>query len=192
MAEFSLDTLIAELKDMIPTLQHFGGRWPHYEYSDSGRYEEWLAATKRYLNINFPGDKHVLEFEETSSKKLWPEQQQRLLALLKAIAEQPAIVPQEKNMKKGMEINLTANFNNTNSQTQSQEQSVAVDLFREAIKDELTGKQINELKKILDEAGDDKEKARSGIMSKLKSFSSDVLSNIFANIITNPMIWTNL
>lgn len=192
MAEITLDTLIAELKDMIPTLQHFGGYWPHYEYSDSGRYEEWLAATKRYLNNNFPGDKDVLEFEETSSKKLWPEQQQRLLALLKAIADQPTIVPQEKKMKKGTGINFTTNYNNTISQTQSQEQSMTVDIFREAIKKDLTGEQIKELKRIIDEAGNDKEKARSGIMSKLKSFSSDVLSNIFANIITNPMIWTNL
>lgn len=148
MAEITLDTLIAELKDMIPALQHHGGYFPYDKYNDMGKYEQWLADTKRFLNINFPDDKFVVEFEETSKMKLCLEQQQKLLALLKAIADQPAIVPQEKKKEKGMGINLTANFNNTNSQTQSQEQSVAVDLFREAIKDELVGKQIKELKKI--------------------------------------------
>ena len=69
---------------------------------------------------------------------------------------------------------------------------MAVEMFLDAIKDDLTGKQIKELKKIINEAGDDKEKARSGIISKLKSFGSDVVANIVANIITNPMIWTNL
>lgn len=192
MAEIALDTLIAELKDMIPTLQHYGGYYPGDKYNDMGKYEKWLADTKRFLNINFPNDKFVVEFEKTSKMKLCQNQQQRLLALLEAFANQPALVPHEKNTKKELGINLTANFNNTNSQTQSQEQSVAVDLFREAIKDELMGKQIKELKKIIDEAGDDKEKARSGIISKLKSFGSDIVSNIVANIITNPMIWTNL
>lgn len=192
MAEITLDKLIVELKDMIPTLQHHGGYFPYDKYNDIGKYEKWLADTKRFLNINFPNDKFVVEFEETSKMKLCLEQQQKLLALLKAIADQPTVVPREKKMEKRMEINLTANFNNTNNQTQSQEQSVAVDLFREAIKDELVGEQIKELKKIIDEAGYDKEKARCGIISKLKSFGSDVVSNIVANIITNPMIWTNL
>ena len=65
-------------------------------------------------------------------------------------------------------------------------------MFLEAIKDDLTGRQIKELKEVVDESGGDKEKARNGIIAKLKSFGSDVASNIVANIITNPMIWANL
>ena len=188
----TLDALTAELRDMIPTLQHFGGYWPHDEYNDIGRYEKWLADTKRFLNINFPNDKFVVEFEEISKMKLCQNQQKRLLAILEAFVNQPTIVHQENNIEKKMEINYNTNFNNTNNQTQNQKQSMAVDIFREAIKNDLTSERIKELKKIIDEAGDDKEKARSGIISKLKSFGSDVVSNIVANIITNPMIWTNL
>ena len=70
MAEITLDTLIKELKDMIPTLQHYGGRWPHDEYNDIGKYENWLADTVRFLNLNFPNDKFVFEFEKTSKMKL--------------------------------------------------------------------------------------------------------------------------
>lgn len=189
MAEITLDTLIKELKDMIPTLQHYGGYFPYDKYNDIGKYEKWLADTKRFLNINFPNDKSVVEFEETSKMILCQKQQKKLLAILEAIANQPTIIPQEDNKKvRGIDIAI----NNTNSQSQNQEQSYAINLFLEAIKDDLKGKQIKELKKIINEAGDDKEKARSGIISKLKSFGSDVVANIVANIITNPMIWTNL
>lgn len=190
MTEITLDVLIAELKDMIPTLQYHGGYLPYYMYSDMEKYEKWLAAAKRFLDIHFPNDKYVAEFEETSKKTLWKEQQQRLLAILEAFANQPIIIPQENNKKKEKGIDIA--INNTNSQSQNQEQSIAVEMFLDAIKDDLTGKQIKELKKTIDEAGDDKEKAKSGIISKLKSFGSDVASNIVANIITNPMIWTNL
>lgn len=190
MAEVTLDTLIAELKEMIPTLQYYGGYFPYYEYQDKGRYEKWLAETKRFLSIHFPHDKYVIEFEETSKKRLWLEQQQRLLAILEAFANQPTIIPQEKDGKKEKGINIA--INNTNNQSQSQEQSYAINMFLEAIKDDLNGKQIKELKKVLDESGNDKEKARNGIISKLKSFGSDVAANIVANILTNPTIISGL
>ena len=89
-------------------------------------------------------------------------------------------------------INVTTTINNTNSQTQSQEQSLAVELFIEAIKDDLTGRQIKELKAVVEEADNDLQKARPGILAKLKEFGGDVSSNIIANILTNPMIWGGL
>ena len=190
MEDVTIDVLIAELKEMIPTLQHHGGYIPYDEYPDRGRYESWLAATKRYLSIHFPQDKYVIEFEETSKLILSLKQQQKLLAILEAFANQPTIIPQENNEKKENGINIA--INNTNKQSQSQEQSYAINMFLEAVKDDLTGKQIKELKKVVDESKDDKEKAKNGIISKLKSFGSDVASNIVANIITNPMIWSNL
>lgn len=192
MAEITLDILISELKEMIPTLQYSDSFVPYYEYNDMGKYEKWLAAAKRFLSIHFPNDKYALEFEETSKKNLWPDQQQRLLAILEAFANLPTIVPHKNSKKTGSGVNITANINNTNSQSQSQEQSLTINLFLEAIKDDLTGRQIKELKKIIKESGDDKEKARNGIIDKLKSFGSDVVSNIVANIITNPTIWTSL
>ena len=66
------------------------------------------------------------------------------------------------------------------------------DLFLEAIKDDLTGRQIREIKDVISESGSDKEKARDGIIEKLKSFGSDVAANIVANILTNPIIWGGL
>lgn len=192
MADVALDILIAELKEMIPTLQERGDFITYYEYYDMSKYEKWLAAAKRFLSLNFPNDKYVLEFEGISKEDITPTQQQRLLAILEAIADMPNLVLDNSKEQIGKGINITTNVNNTNSQTQTQEQSMAVSMFLEAIKDDLTGKQIKELKKVIDESGNDKEKARHSIISKLKSFGSDVASNIVANIITNPMIWTNL
>jgi ferritin-like metal-binding protein YciE len=69
---------------------------------------------------------------------------------------------------------------------------MAVDLFIEAIKDDLTGRQIKELKQIVENENGDIEKARPKIIDKLLSFGKDVASNIVANILTNPSIWNNL
>lgn len=190
MAEITLDILIEELKEMIPTLLHYGGYVPYYRYNDMRKYEEWLAKTKRFLNIRFSNDKYVVEFEETCKKKLCPEQQHRLLAILEAFADQPTIIFQENNKERENGINIS--INNNNSQSQSQEQSIAINMFLEAIKDDLNGKQIKELKKVIDESGNDKEKAKNGIISKLKSFGSDVAANIVANILINPAISSGL
>lgn len=69
---------------------------------------------------------------------------------------------------------------------------MAIDLFIDAIKDDLTGRQIKELKTVVADADNDLQKARPGIIAKLKEFGTDVASNIVANILTNPMIWGGL
>lgn len=85
--------------------------------------------------------------------------------------------------------NPSLTINNTNQQEQKQTQSITIDLFLEAIKDDLTGRQIREIKDVISEYANNKEKARDGIIEKLKSFGSDVTANIVANILTNPIIW---
>lgn len=123
-----------------------------------------------------------------------PEQQKRLLAIVEALAIIPAsahrqqIDSRRKDTEKGVNITIT----NTNSQSQSQEQSLAVELFIEAIKDDLTGRQIKELKAVVEEADNDLQKARPGILAKLAEFGKDVASNIVANLLTNPTIWNGL
>lgn len=65
-------------------------------------------------------------------------------------------------------------------------------MFLDAIKDDLTGRQIKELKEVVIKTDNDLEKARPRIVEKLKSFGADVASNIVANILTNPTIWGGL
>lgn len=188
MEDITLKTLIEEFRNIIPSLRALDDLLLYYEYDDKEEYEKWLATTKRLLSIHYPNDKFVLEFEELSRKELSETQQLKMLAILEAIDELPTIVPQNSEKQTGNGVNITTSINNTNSQSQNQEQSLAIDMFREAIKDDLTGKQIKELKEILAESGNDEGKARNGIIEKLKSFGSDVAANIVANILTNPII----
>ena len=200
----TLEALIQEHKERIIQLKYEPdppGCWgfSYYYYNDSESYQKWLATTKRFISIKYPNDKDVNEFDSISKEELGPEQQKRLLAILEAFAALPTVIPDnrttqisEKRGKGEDAINFITTINNSNSQSQSQEQSMAVELFIEAIKDDLTGRQIKELKSVVAEADNDLHKARPSIIAKLKEFGADVASNIVANILTNPMIWGGL
>lgn len=197
MSDITLESLIKEQRERIPLLQNTGYMTLYYEYPNMEAYYNWLATTKRYIGIHYPNDKDIAEFEKVSNIDICPDQQRMLLAILEAFAVLPTIIPdkkaiQEKNGKKKDGINVTTTINNVNSQSQSQEQSLAVELFIEAIKDDLTGRQIKELKSVVEGAANDLQKARPGILAKFKEFGTDVASNIVANLLTNPMIWGGL
>ena len=51
---------------------------------------------------------------------------------------------------------------------------------------------LNNLKQVVDEEKGDLEKAKPKVIDKIKSFGENVASNILANIITNPAIWSCL
>lgn len=204
MSYITLESLIQEHKERIDLLKYQPdppGCWgfSYYYYEDSEAYQKWLAKTKRFIAINYPSDKYVNEFEVVSNGNKSPEQQKKLLAILEAFAVLPTVIPDNRITqvaeKKGDgkdSINVVTTINNSNSQSQDQGQSLAVELFIEAIKDDLTGRQIKELKAVVADANNDLQKARPGIITKLKEFGSDVVSNIVANILTNPSIWSGL
>ena len=195
----TLEALIQEHKERIPLLQENSEIITYYEYPDMDAYHKWTATTIRFINIKFPNDKYVSEFESKSDESITPWQQTQLLAILEALSLLPTIIPNnrttqvnEKKDKGKDAINVVTTINNSNTQSQSQGQSVAVELFLDAIRDDLTGRQIKELKAVVVEADNDLQKARPGILSKIKEFGSDVASNIVANLLTNPMIWGGL
>lgn len=200
----TLESLIQEHKERIGLLKYKPSPkgcigFAYYYYDNAESYQKWLATTKRFIGINYPNDKDVNEFEIISKKELSPDQQQKLLAILEAFAILPTVIPYnhttpdtEKKGKGKDAINVVTTITNTNSQSQSQEQSLAVQLFIEAIKDDLTGRQIKELKAVVEEADNDLQKARPKILNKLKDFGIDVVSNIVTNIISNPDIWRGL
>lgn len=204
MSDITLESLIQEHKERIDLLKYQPdppGCWgfSYYYYEASEAYQKWLAKTKRFIAINYPSDKYVNEFEVVSNGNKSPEQQKKLLAILEAFAVLPTVIPDNRITqvaeKKGDgkdSINVVTTINNSNSQSQDQRQSLAVELFIEAIKDDLTGRQIKELKAVVADVNNDLQKARPGIITKLKEFGSDVVSNIVANILTNPAIWSGL
>lgn len=197
MEDITIHDLISEQKNRISTLQYHNTVLSYYDYPDMDSYYKWLEKTKRFIEINYPDDKHIAHFEQISNQHIWPDQQKQLLAILEAFAALPIAIPRTKPSPKKQDhernpIHITANINNSNSQTQNQQQSLTIELFLEAIKDDLTGRQIKELKTVVLEEGNDLKKARPKIIEKLKSFGADVASNIVTNLLTNPEIWNNL
>ncbi len=195
MSNIILVSLIQEHKERLPYLRNYSDDiFTYYEYDDMNAYHLWVETVKRYMQQYCKGDPAIKEFKTLSDQSIAPDQQRKLLAIIEAIAVisgsdiDKESDPSQKSINEGVNITI----NNSNNQSQNQEQSFAVQLFLEAIKDDLTGRQIKELKNVVDEAGSDLQKARKGIFEKLKGFGADVASNIVANILTNPTIWNGL
>lgn len=89
-------------------------------------------------------------------------------------------LPVTKKQPKDKGINISVN--------QSQNQSISINVIWESIEDELTGKQLKEVKSIVEEDSDSETK-KTKIFKKIKSFGGDIASNIIASILTNPNIY---
>lgn len=86
---------------------------------------------------------------------------------------------------------ISVNVNQHNEQNQSTQVSINLEYIIEVLKGELRTSEIDELKEILDADMEMKEKKKS-FVDKIKSFGSDVASNILANILTNPMVYEQI
>ena len=73
--------------------------------------------------------------------------------------------------------------------TQNQNQTVNINLLVSALENELTVSQFREVNEIIN-SNETTPQKKNKIIDKLKSFGSDVASNIVANILTNPNIWS--
>lgn len=76
-------------------------------------------------------------------------------------------------------------INNNNNLTQQ----MNVNIIFEILKDELTEKQLNELKEIVF-SKEEVETKKHKIKAKLKSFGQGVLENVFSNILTNLSLFS--
>lgn len=151
-------------------------------YIENGdKYLLWIENCKRFLMSNYKEDIALENFEEATKKE--PETNgdiYKLIAILKSLISIPAICPKKKEEKvKGEHIVVNV----------SQSQNINIDIVIQAIKDEIGRKGIKDLKDI---EGDTEEAKKQNLLSKLKGFGESTLSNILANILTNPTIWTQL
>lgn len=157
-----------------------------YDYPDMQAYYDWVEITKRYLKLHFLGDETAEEFCKLSEESFSIEQQHRMLAKLNALHVLQTIIHNKNNIKMEKEgINLNVIVNNNNTQSQNQEQSMVVQQSLDAFRDELTGQQLKELKSVIEEAGNDLQKAKPNIIAKLMEFGGNVASNILATLLTN-------
>ena len=175
-----IDELITQGETLRASLKKNEDRWVGwYEYANHGAFQEWVLKTTRFLHTHYSGDIMIEEFEKIASQSPSPKGHDKLLAILKAFKEIPQTITTPKEVQNGGIVI-------TNSNTQSQQQEQTVDIFIEAIADELTGKQLKDLKVAL---ADEKSGKKGSLLEKIKSFGMDTLSNILANIVTNPAIW---
>ena len=159
-----------------------------YKVEDESRYQTWKSKSMRLLNVNFKDDMESKAFAEAAKSfdKLHyaPKYLKEMVGILVSCKEIPNNVKQQKEATQEHPSAVTVNVNQSQTQNQSQE----INIFIDAIADELTGKQYKELKSIVQE-NPNPEDSKQKIVDKLKSFGGDVLSNIVANIITNPSVW---
>lgn len=90
-------------------------------------------------------------------------------------------LPNQRVIEKPNGINISI--------SQYPNQTVKLKVIFDLIKDEPTGKQMNEIEEILG-TNETPEVKKPKIIEKLKSFGSDVVSNIIANILTNPSLYS--
>jgi hypothetical protein len=183
-----LDNLIAEGETLTQTISYVPAghnvirTFSVYKTSEEDKYQNWQSSVSRFVKTY-----HSSDLEETKevSKKLAPENHRKLLGILKAIK----LLPNEPEKLNENKVS-TNNINITNNQSVSQQ--LTFNIFLDAIKDELTGKDIKALKEIMKDYEKQPEETKSKLIEKMKGFGGDVLSNIVANILTSPTIISGL
>ena len=163
-----------------------------YSLADKSYYESWKNIVIRFLSSEYPGDYSIDDFKRVSNQfslyRNSPKYLRQMIGILESIKAVPSKIDGTAEVKQSKNPSIV--INNSNSQTQNQ--VINVELFTKAIEDVLTVSQIKELKNVVKEEGGDVAKAKPKIIEKLKSFGENLSSNIVANFITNPLIWTSL
>lgn len=167
--------------------------YDEYQITDTLRYETWRNLVINLLLSRGEGHR-VQDFksatEEFKKNHYSPDCFDNMLGIVNACQ----FVPCQLNPKSSTGSSdkaIVLNVNQTQSQTQNQDQRIVIDVFFEAIKDEIKGNQLKELKAIAKEEPNP-EKAKTKILDRIKSWGEGVSASIIANIITNPNIWGSL
>jgi hypothetical protein len=181
-----LENLISEGDSLTPTIVYVPApngvfrTYSVYRTNQQEKYQNWLSSVQRYVKSYYSSD---LDNLKEASKKLSPENHRKILGLLGAIK----LLPEEpQKVTKDTATNITIN------NTQNNVQSVVFSLIIESVKDEITGKELKELKELLKEFESEPIKTKTKLIDKIKGFGTDVLSNMIANILTNPIIYSGL
>lgn len=190
--DITLENLIQQGKQILSGLTLDNGRFKTYSLQNQEEFEEWRNITLRFIASSFSDD-----FQNDDLASLFnsfcagqihsPIVLEKILGILKGYNTLPqTIKPKPIDSNIGTQVNINNNNTNNNTQTQS------VNIFIEAIKDDLTGKQVKELKEIVSQAGNDREKAKPKILEKVLSWGGNVTAGIVTNLLTNPAIWGGL
>lgn len=155
------------------------------------QHKEWLEEIRLWTKNHYSSEYENIEslIRSTYHHKT-PSLHDTLLSHLKAMAKYPqkkVVMKEEKKETSGGHVfNITQTQSQEQKQEQSQTQKMLQEVFSEAIKDELTGKQQKEIQAILEEHNDNIEEVKPKLLEKLASFGTNVLAGVVGNILTNP------
>lgn len=161
---------------------------------DSQRFNEWKISTLATLAHVF-GESHshykALENIKTVhytdlTKQAIGKSKELMISLIENL-KNFGFPKESENPKNGVVVSV----NQSNQQSQSTQVSISFEFFIEILRGELRTSEIEELKAILESNLEPKEKKKTFI-EKIKSFGSDVASNILANLLTNPEVYNQL
>lgn len=193
----TIDSLIEQGNEILQGIKPVPSRpgvirtFSVHSLADESVYECWKNIVLRFLSTKYPNDIAVKDFRTFADaferSRYSPVAMKKMIGILESVKAMPSNIV-DSAAKPGKAPSIV--INNTNSQTQNQ--VLNVDLFTKAIEDVLTVSQIKELRKVVEEEGGDVEKAKPKLIAKLKSFGENLSSNIVANLLTNPTIWTSL
>ena len=180
---------IEAIKEKITSL----GLITHYDQFYPWK-KSMIGTLKRIVPNNEAIIEHLEEIESTSmyggdyTKSAKRDSQQILESLIKDIERFGLEELKDNNNDSGV---VKVNVHQNNEQTQTTKVQVKIDLIVDVLKGELRASEIEQLKEILESSDEPKEKKKK-FMDKIKSFGSDVASNILANILTNPQVYEQI
>lgn len=162
---------------------------------DNFNLKSWFLTTDNYLKTiwgqNTDKSKQLFAIQDTMSARMFGCSEEDIInfktqwkELLSGYIFELENLEKPKTFQNSThgEIHLTVNQN----QSQEQKQMIEIKFIIDIIKNELTGKQLNELKSIIQDTKIEKKNER--ITEKLISFGSNVASGILGNILSNPQL----
>lgn len=171
-------------------------------------FKTWVKSVKSTLNKIIPADKVIIkaleeidplpeitfetseqEYEQAVDEAV--DEAVELLENLISDINRFGIDAYQNKVKAPKPAKLNVNVNQENNQTQTTHVNLVLTSIVDSIKDEITGSQLKELKAIL-ESNSEPEQKKKNFLDKLKSFGSDVASNILASMLINPNVYTNI
>lgn len=152
-------------------------------YGKDSKQEEQINLIKiqNYMSVTSYVDGYASTSGGGNNSAICENQANELIESFISDIRKFGIPEKQSSENKNEHINITV--------SQNQTQTINLNIILEALRNELTGKQLSEIQQIID-IEEEVEIKQPKIVEKLKSFGKDIATNIIASILTNPAIYS--